>query len=429
MKYQQPYGVSDPNAAYVNGNPSTGTMGSIPPAASIEHPQRELHNYITASSLVPSTADLFQVAKSVQCGRVMFGVDSGAINILSISLSPVPDVLTDGMCIRARINHANTGPVVLQVNAFGGKQIVHPDQSKMQPGELQAGMYCEFLYDQPHDTFQLVGAVSSGQKILLAPRDFYVNGNTGVDTNDGLTAATPFRTIQKACDMSGAINTNGWNIEIHIADYANYANATLPVITGSGSIFLTGNVTSPQNVVVTSTLASTPALYVGFSAGNFYFRGLKVQSVLDCGIRVFPNSTLHMNDMDFGPCAQAHYQSFGGHIGVAGILEYQQGGLPQVPRVYVSGNAQYHALASNGAFFDHHGPDLIFRAAYGVSYWAQADNCAINAIYYNNVTGGPAAGGTKYIAASNGVVSTSGRGVNYLPGTVAGFLQTGGQYT
>jgi hypothetical protein len=46
MQYNAPYGVSDPNGAYINGNPSTGTMGSIPPAMSIEHPQREIVNVI-----------------------------------------------------------------------------------------------------------------------------------------------------------------------------------------------------------------------------------------------------------------------------------------------------------------------------------------------------------------------------------------------
>ena len=61
MKYKQPYGVSDPNAAYINGNPSTGTMGSIPPAASIENPQREIVNFINDSGLTPTDADLHQL--------------------------------------------------------------------------------------------------------------------------------------------------------------------------------------------------------------------------------------------------------------------------------------------------------------------------------------------------------------------------------
>ena len=39
-------------------------MGSIPPAASIENPQREIVNMITSSGLTPTDADLFQLAKS-----------------------------------------------------------------------------------------------------------------------------------------------------------------------------------------------------------------------------------------------------------------------------------------------------------------------------------------------------------------------------
>jgi hypothetical protein len=46
MKYNQPYGVSDTNAGYVNGNPAAGIQGSIPPAESIEYDQREVVNVI-----------------------------------------------------------------------------------------------------------------------------------------------------------------------------------------------------------------------------------------------------------------------------------------------------------------------------------------------------------------------------------------------
>ena len=51
MKYNQPFGISDPNAAYINGNPTTGTMGSIPPAASVEFDQREIVALIAATGL------------------------------------------------------------------------------------------------------------------------------------------------------------------------------------------------------------------------------------------------------------------------------------------------------------------------------------------------------------------------------------------
>ncbi|KAA2235255.1 hypothetical protein [Salinarimonas soli] len=80
MKYQQPFGAAA-NAPYVNGNPATGTAGSIPPAASIEHPQRELDHliaYAVANAAAraalsngialgaPSEADLQQVRKALQ---------------------------------------------------------------------------------------------------------------------------------------------------------------------------------------------------------------------------------------------------------------------------------------------------------------------------------------------------------------------------
>lgn len=77
MKYNQPFGVSDPDAAYVNGNPSTGTMGSIPPAASMEYDQREIvsviqwaydNGYYDQNSQLcaaPSNSDLSQLLKAI----------------------------------------------------------------------------------------------------------------------------------------------------------------------------------------------------------------------------------------------------------------------------------------------------------------------------------------------------------------------------
>ena len=81
MKYNQPYGLSDEttlySVPYINGNPSTGTMGSIPPAASIEHDQREIvaviqwaydHGYLDYAGQLcqaPTGADLTQLLKAI----------------------------------------------------------------------------------------------------------------------------------------------------------------------------------------------------------------------------------------------------------------------------------------------------------------------------------------------------------------------------
>jgi hypothetical protein len=76
MRYYQPYGAAA-NAPYVNGNPATGIAGSIPPAEQMEHPQRELADFITKSGLTPTELDLGQLAKGVQLGKVKYAAAAG----------------------------------------------------------------------------------------------------------------------------------------------------------------------------------------------------------------------------------------------------------------------------------------------------------------------------------------------------------------
>jgi hypothetical protein len=64
MKYQQPVGKAA-DAAYVDGNRSAGIKGDIPPAASIEHPQREIVHVITHVGRTPAADDLQQLRKSI----------------------------------------------------------------------------------------------------------------------------------------------------------------------------------------------------------------------------------------------------------------------------------------------------------------------------------------------------------------------------
>jgi hypothetical protein len=135
MQYNQPYGVSDPNASYVNGNPSTGTMGSIPPAASIEHDQREVVEVINTANTrgykdfsntacaAPTTADLTQLRKAIE----------GFVRGLPITLSDLIDTYVQFMVgpggdfpdLIAALHYlskykiTSTGRVVLQLTGAG----------------------------------------------------------------------------------------------------------------------------------------------------------------------------------------------------------------------------------------------------------------------------------------------------------------------
>jgi hypothetical protein len=149
MQYNPPYGVSDPDAPYINGNPSTGTMGSIPPAASIEYPQREIVNFINSSDLAPDNGDLTQLAKGVQSGTVSYGVDTGSANVLSAQLSPVPDQYAPGMMVRILVAQDNTGPSSLALNALGAANILE-NGATLVGGELLKNSVRLFIYNVGH---------------------------------------------------------------------------------------------------------------------------------------------------------------------------------------------------------------------------------------------------------------------------------------
>src|SRR5262245_18259951 len=75
LKYTQPIGITDPNAPFINGDPSIGRAGSIPPAEAIEYPQREIVKVITSGGFAADNADLAQLARSIQRGKLIYGAD------------------------------------------------------------------------------------------------------------------------------------------------------------------------------------------------------------------------------------------------------------------------------------------------------------------------------------------------------------------
>lgn len=65
MKYVQPLGEAA-DAAYVDGNRSAGTKGSVVPAAAVEYPQREIDHVISFFGLTPANTDLQQLRKAIE---------------------------------------------------------------------------------------------------------------------------------------------------------------------------------------------------------------------------------------------------------------------------------------------------------------------------------------------------------------------------
>lgn len=173
MKYNQPYGITDPLAPYVNGNPALGVQGSIPPAAAIEYPQREILAVIESAGLVPSNSDLTQVLQALQWHlgnitqdtKIHFGEAGGTANVITTTLAPVPASLAPGRIILLKIASNNEGGgVTLNPNGEGAIPVVKPSGSALDANDLVAGQVALMVTSVSGSNatrFELIGSIAA----------------------------------------------------------------------------------------------------------------------------------------------------------------------------------------------------------------------------------------------------------------------------
>jgi hypothetical protein len=433
MLYNQPYGVSDPDAAYVNGNPSTGTMGSIPPAASIEFPQREIVNVIksTGTVVVPTNSDLQQLAKAIQSGQLNFKHDTGTANAYACNLLPDPGPYYEGLVVILKVLNANTGPSVLNLNSHGNAPIVRSDGSPLVGNDLIANTYVCFFFDGT--SWRMVwsqgGATVAGMPVwLTAPRDFYVNGNTGNDAWDGTSATFvtgvkgPFKTLQRAANEYPKYNLNGYQLTIHVADFNYAATLNCNPPNGSGSIYWQGNPGSPVNCKVGGPQGSAITCS-GFFTASMIFDGFYLTSVAargsdpGFGIWAAQGAQVILQSMAWGNTLHAAIACSEAIMSINGPLS--TGGSSDA---FISCDGGRFVLnAYQPATLTFTGP-VSFASAFEVAVdagriagpWGQI----FNAGYIS---------GAKYYAQGNSVINTNGQGVAAIPGSVAGSVASGGQ--
>lgn len=159
MKYTQPYGISDPNAGYINGDPEINREGSIPPAEVFEHPQREIVAVIAKSEIVPSDGDLLQLTKAVRSQFLNYAEDTGSLNHLSVAYDPPIGAYTKGLVLHVKVKTTNTGGCDIQAGA-GVVPVRKMNGADVGANDLPGGGLVQLMFDGT--VFQLTNFLGLG---------------------------------------------------------------------------------------------------------------------------------------------------------------------------------------------------------------------------------------------------------------------------
>jgi hypothetical protein len=386
-------------------------------------------NGLTVASAVVVAEDnsddmlLNSIKQMIQRGQPLYCVDSGAANALVVAPSPAVAEYKAGLKLLVKINAASTGGSTINVSGLGVKNIVHLDGSAILKNDFTVGMLAELGFDGTN--FQTLSLYNIGRPRLYAARDYYVNSALGNDANDGLAAGAgrAFATIQHAVDVMSNFDNNGFNVLIHVAN-GNYAGVSLPRLTGSGTVFIIGNIGSPSSCFVNSGSGFVAA---GVS-GTYDISGFRVASVGDAISADLGGTLIYLSNMDFNACAgPAHV------VAQRGAVVLFKGAAHGVasPGYTISGNCPSHLLALSGGIIDLYPQVLTFSGTPNFS--TAFANCGRNSSIssgsgsmYSSISG--SATGSRYTVIQNGVIDTSGGGANYFPGSSAGSAASGGQY-
>ncbi|GGF56797.1 hypothetical protein GCM10007301_15610 [Azorhizobium oxalatiphilum] len=237
MKYNPPYGSTDPNAPYLDRSTPGAISGSRVPAVALEHPQRELVNLLTKAGLTPSAADLLQVVRAVRSGRLNYLTAGGTANAITLALDPAPAVLDELVAtpLRIRVSATNTLAVTVNVNGLGALPLLLLGGAALVAGHLPAGGLAEIALLPDKTAFQILS---------LTPAAFPKGGRQRFSSSGTFTVPAGVNRVEVVvlsgggggggANSTGAAAMSGNGGAMGAGSYAVTPGQAIPVIVGGG---------------------------------------------------------------------------------------------------------------------------------------------------------------------------------------------------
>ena len=108
------------------------------------------------------------VQSAIQSGTPGYAPDtSGAANTITITLSPIPAALTNGMSVRVKVANSSTGATVLNANGLGNVACTTTSGAAFAANTVVANGIYTFVYDANGTRFQLQGFTAASATGLI----------------------------------------------------------------------------------------------------------------------------------------------------------------------------------------------------------------------------------------------------------------------
>lgn len=270
--------------------------------------------------------------------------------------------------------------------------------------------------------FCICQRVSADERIRLKTATVFYVSPTGSDSADGLTASTPWQTLQHAYDtVKNNYDLAGLQATIQLADGTygpvngkdNVVFCDGYVVGQVGNIIFHGNSDHPEKVVITAR-------------SNNIFEIMNTRVHVDgvtltgtgstVGLLSYFGARITFTNLVFGPMGTGiHLSAFGGII--IAQSDYR-----------ITGGAGYHMLANSPGsriHIDNRTVTISNNPTFSAAF-ATSENLAMISAYGNKFPGTPATG-ARYLVNMNSIIQASG-GEDHFPGNSAGSAASGGRY-
>lgn len=340
----------------------------------------------------------------------------------------------------------------------GGDITTHGGGLSFVPGTIAGTTDASSSYDgiptdatipQSAVTGLVTALANAGKELLTASRTYYVNGATGLDTNNGRTAGTAFATIQRAVDevvdkldLSGLMPTTyeynlAERVTISVANGTYSGTVILRPVTGSqpGNIVIEGNPLVATDVSVTGpTIVPTPYSsgadiqgYGFLSLGGYWaVSGFK----MDLSAEAYQYAFYVDGSAASGYFAAGHMRVIGNNSYVFNAVNggYAAASSPVdgTSTIRLEGSFQAICYANEGSKIDIQTTfDLEGTPALG--RFVDVEAASLLVVYSMSLTG---TGGTgqRYYASQGSTIITFGGGASFFPGSTAGSVDASSSY-